>query len=43
MKDDLYNTLSDSQRYLLEGLCDGNCYKCIMICEDRDRPLSARS
>ncbi len=34
--------LTDSQKYILEGLCDGNCYKCILGCEDRDRPLNYR-
>ncbi len=36
----LYDSLSDSEKYILEGLCDGNCYKCILPCEDRDKPLN---
>ena len=31
--------MTDMDFYILQGLCNGNCYHCILPCEDRDKPI----
>ena len=33
--------MTDKYSYILQGMCDGNCYCCLLPCEDRDKPIQA--